>query len=411
MQSTDEKTGGCPFHGGALPEFPQPRDHPLAPPPQYTAWAGEAPLKKVRQWDGKEAWLILGYDQIRSLLTDKRVSCDSSHPDYPAQYASMQVVRRDYQTFISMDDPEHAYYRRMMTAEFAIRKVEAMRPGMIENIDRLIDAMLEKSEADLSAEFSYPLTLAVMCDFVGVPYEDREYFRDRLETMMSGKTDGDEAIAIGQEFIHGYIGDLIRRKEANPQDDVLSRLVVNHMLPGHLSFEQLKAMTRLLINAGHETTANNLNLSFLNLMEQRDQWDKMCANPDIIPGAVEELLRYQDVGHLGRRRFALEDIEIAGVTIRKGEGILALAMMGDHDPARFENPDVLDVERDARGQIAFGFGVHQCLGQSIARIELISAFQRLCARIPGIRLNASVRDLEFKDLSLAYGVETVPVTW
>jgi cytochrome P450 len=415
LKSTPEGAAvatGCPIHAAAVPEYSTSRGCPLDPPPSLLALQKERPVSRVRLWTGQEAWLVTRYDDVRAVLTDPRVSADNSRPHYPGANPGMVFVRKQYPSFISMDAPEHLRQRRMLTAEFTVKRIQAMRPRLQEIVDSLIDGLIEKGPpADLVDDLTLALPITVICDLLGVPYEDQPYFHRLGARIASSKTPPDKAAEASKELCDGYIGDLIDRKNLAPQDDLLSRLVVGQMRPGNLTRHQLIGMSRLLLTAGHETSANAMALGIVALLQNPDQKQALMADPSLLDNAVEEILRYVDVAHSGRRRTALEDIEIGGVTIKAGEGIIAHNPVADRDPQAFPDPDRFNIHRDARHHVAFGYGPHQCLGQPLARAELQIMIGTVFRRLPTLKLAAPLSDLEFREQSFVYGVEHVPVSW
>lgn len=401
----------CPF-SGAAPAFVQARSCPFSPPTAYDDWRAEGKLKKVTLWDGSSAWMATRYEDVRKLLADPRVSADARKPGFPGQSATVSTMRQRYRTFIVMDTPEHTPQRRMLTGEFTLKRIEAMRPRVQAMADQLVDQLLEEGPpADFVEDFAFPLTSLVICDLLGVPYEDHAFFQERATILASASSTPEQVAKASRELCDEYIGDLIRRKDLQVRDDLLSRLIVNYMRPGHISFEGLVALGRLLLIAGHETSANTLSVGMLALMQNPDQMEALRADPQLIRPAVEEILRYVDVTHNGRRRVATEDILLGDQLIRAGEGIIAHNPSANRDPAVFADPERFDVRRDAREHVAFGYGVHQCLGQPLARLELTTALSTVLTRMPPLRLATDFERLAFKDDLLVYGVHHLPVTW
>lgn len=409
---SDAAQSGCPFHRQELPYFPVPREAPLAPPAALGALLGESPIARVRLWNGADAWIVTRYDDIRMLLNDPRVSADNTMPGFPGHNPGMLLTRNQYRTFISMDPPEHTAQRRMLTGEFTVKRIEDMKPKIQAILDDLIGKLLAKPPvADFVEDLSLPLASLVICELLGVPYEDHEYFQIRAKKIASHKTTAEEAMIASRELCEGFIGDLIKKKDADPQDDLLSRLVVGSLRTGKLTHEQLVSMTRLVLVAGHETSASTMALGLVTLFKHPDQLEALRADPALAVGAVDEILRFVDVAHLGRRRTATADIEIGGQTIRAGEGIIAYNSSGNRDATIFAGPDQFDIRRDARHHLAFGYGIHQCLGQSLARAELQAVFSTLFQRIPTLRLAVPFEDLKFKEEAFVYGIESLPITW
>ncbi|MEU7082681.1 cytochrome P450 [Streptomyces sp. NPDC046409] len=402
------RTGGA--HAPSAPEFPMPRAEgcPFDPPPALKKEQEQGPLRKVRLWDGTTPWLVTRYADQRALLADPRTSADITRPGYP----SSAPVRGSSFSFILMDDPEHARQRRMVTAPFTIKRVEAMRPAVQKIVDGLIDDMLAgPPRADLVQAFALPVPSLVICELLGVPYADHDFFQENSKILISRSAAPEERAAAHAKLI-GYLDELMGHKIARPADDLLSGLGTR-VEAGELSRREAAEMGVLLLIAGHETTANMIALGTLALLEHPDQLALLrdSDDPKAVAGAVEELLRYLNITHGGRRRVAVEDIAIGGEVIRAGEGIIVPNDIGNRDPEVFADPDRLDLGRDARRHVAFGFGVHQCLGQPLARMELQVVYSTLYRRIPTLRLDAGLEDLSFKHDGAVYGVYELPVAW
>jgi len=243
-----------------------------------------------------------------------------------------------------------------------------------------------------------------------VPYEDHEIFHRATRIQFGSNSTPDEVRASLAELLE-YLGDLIDRKQADPQDDILSRLVTDEYGTGNIDRQTLLNITRLLLSAGHQTTQNMTALGVLTLLQHPDQLSAIKADPSLIRGAVEELLRYSSVLHTGARRVALEDIDVNGHLVRTGEGVICAIPAANRDPELFPDPDVLDVERDAGPHIAFGYGIHQCLGQVLARTELQIVLKTLFDRLPNLALAVPFEELRFRHDMFVYGVHELPLTW
>lgn len=403
---------GCPFKHLDPASFPLPRENPIHPPPYYGGLRESGELARVRLWDGSQAWLVTRYEDFRAVMGDSRFSADITREGYPTVNAGMKVARGTYPSLISMDAPKHTKHRRMLTAEFAIRRMESYRPKILRIVNELIDAMLEKGgPLDLVDHLALPLPSFAICEMLGVPYEDHDFFQSKAKVLASHLTTREEALAAGNELCEVYLRQLIRRKDAEPQDDILSRLIVNQVRTGELNEDELVSLARLLLIAGHETTANMTSLGALLLLQNPDQWQALQADPGLVPQAVEEILRFLDPTHAGRRRVAREDVELRGQTIRAGEGVIALSLSANRDSGAFPEPDRFDIHREARHHVAFGYGAHQCLGQPLARIELQTVFTQLLLRLPKLRLAVPEGALQFKHEMFIYGVKELPVSW
>lgn len=393
-----------------IPEFPMPRAAtcPFDPPPALREQQEQGPLSRVRLWDGTTPWLVSHYTEQRALLADPRVSADVTNPGYP----SGAPVTGNSIGFILMDDPEHARLRRMVTAPFTIKRVEAMRPRVQKIVDDLVDDLLAGPKpVDLVQAFALPVPSLVICELLGVPYTDHDFFQENSKTIINREATP-EARNAALGHLAEYLDKLLGQKLESPSDDLLSGLA-ERVTAGELPRDEAARIGVLLLIAGHETTANMIALGTLALLEHPEQLTALreTESPALVSSAVEELLRYLNITHSGRRRVALEDIEIAGQTIKAGEGLILANDIANRDPSVFSDPDELDISRDARRHVAFGFGVHQCLGQPLARMELQVVYSTLYRRIPSLRLAADIKDLPFKHDGAVYGVYELPVTW
>jgi cytochrome P450 len=405
---------GTDMPSAEVPDFPMPRAArcPFDPPPALRALQDQAPISRVRLWDGSTPWLVTRYEDVRALLADPRISSDSALPHYPYQSPALKERRRQARTFINMDDPEHARLRRMVTATFSIRQVEALRPAIQKIVDGLIDTMLAGPKpVDLVQAFALPVPSLVICELLGVPYADHDFFQANSKILIKTTTTAEQARVATQQLMD-YLDRLIGAKLAHPADDLLSTLA-ERVRTGELPRREAVNMGMLLLIAGHETTANMIALGTLALLQNPDQLARLreSDDPKTVASAVEELLRYLSIVHRGRRRVALADIEVGGVTIRAGEGVVLSNDVANHDPDAFPAPDRLDIDRNPRNHVAFGFGVHQCLGQPLARVELQVVYSTLYRRIRTLRLAVDLDRIPFKHDGNVYGVYELPVTW
>ncbi|WP_062986059.1 cytochrome P450 [Nocardia anaemiae] len=397
------------------PEHPSPRAAgcPFDPPPALRALLPEHPVSRVRIWDGSAPWLITRHDHARALLSDPRISSDSTRTLFPRRSPGGKASDQVRRTFLQMDDPEHARMRRMVTGPFVVKRMRAMRPEVQRIVDDLIDGMLAGPKpVDLVEVFALPVPRLIISALLGVPYADHELFQTNTRVIVRRDSSPDEVLD-ATETLTDYLDDLLTAKLADPADDVLSMLATERVATGELTRREAAQMGTLLLSAGHETTANMISLGTVALLQNPDQLVLIrdSDEPNVVERAVEELLRYLSITHSGRRRVALEDIEIDGHTIRAGDGVIVANDIANRDPEAFPDPDRLDNTRDARRHIAFGFGIHQCLGQPLARLELQIAYKSLYSRIPTLALATDVEQVSFKHDGIVYGVYELPVTW
>lgn len=400
---------------GDIPDYPMPRAQgcPLDPPPELAAMRTAGPLVRVRLWDGSTPWLVTRHAEQRAMLMDQRVSSDTRIDGFPHLTPATYMHRKQPFSFMFMDDPEHARQRRMVTDAFTAKGIEGMRPGVQKLVDDLIDEMLAgPAPADLLTTLALPLTSLTICQFLGIPYGDHDYFQRASQTLITHDTPPEVAEKTQQELLM-YLDSLVERKLAEPGDDLLTRVAVEQVATGQLSRLDLAFMGLLLLIAGYATTAYMIALGTYALLTNPKQLAEIRTtdDPKLIVRTVEELLRYLSPVHNGVRRVATEDIEIAGEVIRAGEGIIVPNEVANRDEAVFPGADRLDVHRDARGHMAFGSGVHQCLGQPLARLELQVVYGTLYRRIPTLALAVDPALVRFRHDGLVYGVLELPVTW
>ncbi|NLU74308.1 cytochrome P450 [Streptomyces sp. HNM0575] len=392
--------------------LPAQRTCPFSPPAEYERMREEAPVSRVTMPGGGTAWALTRHEDVRAMLADPRFSSDRTNPGFPAfTEGQQQLAARFRKTLISMDPPEHGPARRMVVGEFTVRRMEALRPRIQEIVDEHVDAMLAGPRpADLVRALSLPVPSLVICELLGVPYADHEFFQARSSLLLR-RTEPVPRREQARDELRAYLDELVTAKEQDPTDDLLGRQVLKQRETGLGDHTDLVSLAVLLLIAGHETTANMISLGTLALLEHPGERARLDEQPESIPVAVEELLRYFSIVDLVTARVATADVEIGGVLIREGEGVLGLGNSANHDPGVYPRPDELDLTRGDRHHVAFGYGAHQCLGQNLARMELQMVFGTLFRRIPDLRLATPAEELPFKDDSNIYGLYELPVTW
>ena len=390
MTSTENTIGfparraGCPF-----------------PPPEYADIRSRPGLVKASLGGGATVWLVSRHEDVRTVLTDPKISSDPSRPGFPSFGRTGGVPARDQVPgwFVGMDPPEHDRFRKTLIPEFTVRKIKELQPEIQRVVDGRIAAMLAAGDtADLVSDFALPVPSLVITALLGVPYADHEFFEAKTRVLVSFASTDDEREDAGKQILR-YLTRLIAIKQHRPADDLLSRLLA----AGTITPQELSGVAMLLLIAGHETTANNISLGVITLLSNRE-W----IGDDRI---VEELLRLHSVADLVALRVAIEDVEIGGELIRAGEGILPLVAAANHDDGAFACPAQFDPARAARHHVAFGYGVHQCLGQNLVRAEMTTAYRTLFERIPTLEIAAPLEELPFKYDGVLFGLHSLPVRW
>ncbi|WP_306191091.1 cytochrome P450 [Streptomyces sp. MK5] len=389
--------------------FPQDRTCPYHPPAGYDPVRATRPLARVTLYDGRPAWLVTGHALARELLTDPRLSTDRNRDGFPMTTPRFAAVKDRRTALLGVDDPEHHAQRRMMIPSFTLRRATELRPRIQRTVDGLLDAMIAQGPpAELVGAFALPVPSMVICALLGVPYADHEFFEEQSRRLLRGPTAGETQDA--RNRLEEYLGDLVDRKRKDPGDGVLDDLVQQQRREGRPDREELLAMAVILLVAGHETTANMISLGTYTLLQHPERLAELRADPALLPAAVEELMRLLSIAD-GLLRVATEDIEVAGTTIRAGDGVVFSTSVINRDQDVYAAPDTLDFHRPARHHIAFGFGIHQCLGQNLARIELEIALGSLVRRLPTLRLAAPPEEIPFKPGDTIQGMLELPVSW
>nr|WP_157101482.1 cytochrome P450 [Nocardia shimofusensis] len=386
---------------------------PFAPPEQARELNRGAPLNRVRIWDGSTPWLVTGYHEYKTLMSDPRVSVNDHLPGFPDWNEGMRAIKdaRPKSVFTT-DGEEHSRYRRMLTKPFTFKRVAALRPGIQAITDEHIDRMLAGPQpADLVEALALPIPTLMISDMLGVPYEDHAFFQKHA-TLNVDRFATKEQAAEGRSTLARYLIDLLKRKLDEPAEDLATDLA-ERVRAGEIDMREAAQLGTGVLIAGHETSANMIGLGTLALLQNPGQWALLrdSEDPKLVANTVEELLRYLGIIQNGQRRIATADIEIGDITVRAGEGLIFDLSAANWDEREWENPDRLDLTRPAAHHLGFGFGPHQCVGQQLARAELQIIFETLVRRIPTLRLAIPLDDVEFKHDRLAYGVYALPVAW
>ncbi|MEU6131777.1 cytochrome P450 [Saccharopolyspora sp. NPDC047091] len=403
------------------PELVQRGDVPFDPPAGLDRLRANGPVAPITLLNGARAWLVTGYREAREALGDTRFSSDRFRhrdalqltPEEVAAggcpHAAAQAPAR-HGLFIFMDPPEHTRLRRMLIGQFTVRRMRALEARVTELAVELVEAMKARgNSADLVADFALPLPSLVICELLGVDYADRDRFQRDAAISLNIQMPEQERTA-ASERLRNFMRELVAGKRTAPGDDLLSGLVHGDADPA-LTDDELVDIATTLLTAGHETTANMLGLGTFALLEHPAQLAALRADPALMDGAVEELLRYLSVLHLGISRVATEDLELGGVRIGAGETILVSVPEANRDAEQWDDPGELDVTRGRSAHLSFGHGVHQCLGQQLARVEMRIGYAELLDRLPGLRLDVPAAEVPLRTDMVIYGVHRLPISW
>jgi len=364
----------------------------------------ERPVSAVIMPGGMPAWLVTGYAEARAALADPRLrkSPPGWHPDPDSVYAALDMH------MLNSDPPDHERLRRLVNKAFTTRRVEELRPRITSITAGLLDDMSTQRDVDLLASFAFPLPITVICELLGVPVADRDDFRAWSATIVSNTVTPEVFMADATAMVR-YITALLADKRREPADDLLSALVLARDEGDRLRENELVSMVFLLLVAGHETTVNLIASGMLALVLNPGEFGRLRADPSLVGGAVEELLRYVNPVNHATYRFASEPVEIGGARIGLGEPVVVALSAANRDPARFAGPDRLDLGRDSSGHLAFGHGIHYCLGAPLARLEAEIAFGGLLERFGSMALAVPADELRWRPSTLIHGLESLPV--
>ncbi|MEU9746522.1 cytochrome P450 [Streptomyces niveus] len=411
MDTTDTTHGGSETDRPVL-DYPFHRPSAVEVPPVYEELRGKCPVAHVRLPTGDEGYVVTRYDDVRTVLADARFSRAATiSPDAPQLTPTPPVPGSLFTT----DAPEHTRLRRLVSREFTARRVQNMRPRIQELTDGLLDEM-EKLDGpvDLNTALAFPLPVMVICELLGVPFEDRDRFREWSDAFVSITAHTPEEMAAQRQQMIGYLGELVKRKREEPTDDLMGALVVASDEEGSLNEYELIVMAATILVAGHETTVSMIGKIVLTLLRHPEQMAMLREHPEKLDHAIEELMRVNPIGDGGPLRITLEDVEVGGTLIPKGSAVLAAVCSANQDPDRFPGAQAneFDPERpEAVHHVAFGHGPHFCVGAALARAELQIVISSLLNRFPGLRLAEEVGSLELTTGMMVHGLKELPVTW
>ncbi|TVL89509.1 cytochrome P450 [Streptomyces sp. SAJ15] len=392
--------------------MPRPSECPFGPSPEYARLRAEAPVTRVKCPTGVTAWLVSRYADVREALGDSERF--SSRPGQVVHFMAHADPDRPVAPgeFTRMDGPEYQRFRRHIGPELGTpKRLDQLRPKVQRIVDERLDAMAAAgTTADFYHDFAVPVTTAAIGTVVGVPYADRALFHDAAAVVFSGLTDALQ-LAEAIKPLHGYLYELVRERRKNPRDDGVSRMIARSAAADEsFSDMELVSMSAVMLVAGFDTTATALSHGMLALLAHPEELARMSADPELIPGGVEEIVRFFG-GAAGIFREATRDTVLGGQPIAKGDYVILAIQAADRDPGIFPDPDRLDIARKTTGHLGFGYGAHQCFGQQTARVELTVALETILRRVPSLRLAVPLAEVPFKTGTPVAGPAAVPVAW
>ncbi|MFI9324532.1 cytochrome P450 [Kitasatospora aureofaciens] len=379
--------------------------HGLELAPEYTTALSHSELTRVKLPQGEPAWLVTRYADAKLVLSDRRFSrAEAAGRDAP------RALPRTAGGIVMMDPPELTRIRNLVTKAFTTRQVERLRPHVRKLAGELVDAMEAAGRsADLVRDFALPIPMSVICELLGVPIEDQPRFKEWNDSLLSTDAADSERTRRNLGELSQYILGLIARRRAEPGEDLMTALIEARDVDDQLSEIELVQLCIAILIAGYEATSSQIPNFVVTLLDHPDEYARLRANPDLMPGAVEELLRFVPLASSAMfPHYALEDVRVGGTLVRKGEPVFVSIGAANRDARRFAEPERLDLGREAQAHLAFGHGMHHCIGSALGRVELIEAMRVLVTRLPGLRLDG---DIEWKTATFFRGPRRLPVTW
>lgn len=389
------------------------RRNTFSPTPELREIRETAGVRTIISAFGMEVYLVTRHEDVKAVLSDHQRFSNGRPPGFAVAGAPAvseeEAASARAGNLLGLDPPEHQRLRRMLTPEFTIRRMKRLEPRIAEIVDQQLDAMeTAGAPVDLVDNFALPIPSLVICELLGVPYDDREDFQRRSARQLDLSIPIPDRLELQRQG-RAYMGSLVERSRRRPGEDILGMMVREHGT--EVTDDELIGVASLLLLAGHETTSNMLGLGTLALLRHPDQLAAVRDDPDAVAPAVEELLRWLSIVHSAIPRITTVDVEIAGVQIPAGQLVFASLPSGNRDPDFIDSPETLDIRRGAIGHLAFGHGVHHCLGAPLARMEMRIAFPALLRRFPTLALAEDFDDVQFRSFHFIYGLKSLQVTW
>ncbi|MFD6966975.1 cytochrome P450 [Streptomyces sp. NPDC059979] len=385
------------------------------PYPTYAFMRDEGPVRRITQPNGLRCWLVTRHEEARALFADPRVLKDPGNAGAALAEASLPHYEEAGagldRHMLSSDPPDHTRLRKLVTKAFTPKRVKELGPSVQRVTDKLLDRMAVAGEADLIADFALPLTVTVICELLGIPANRRSDIHRWTDALISPAPGAGSraATATALRDMHRYLADLIEAKRADSRDDLVSAMIEAQDEGGSLTAEETVSMIYLLLIAGHETTVNLIGNGVFALLRHPEQLRKVQRDPELLPGAIEEMLRYEGPIGTASMRFTAEPVQVGETTIGAGEVVLIVVGSANRDERRHPRPDEFDVERADTRHLSFGHGIHYCLGAPLARMEGRIAIGSLLERFPGLRLAVEPEQLTWRSGNLIRGLHRLPV--